>query len=358
MRDYIVGFAASTASARTSVQHRGRRRRGRSRRLGGHDLRRRARRYDGVIVANGHLWDPFVPEYPGRFDGRVLHSGALPQRGRPRGRPRARRRRGQLGLRPRGRRRAGGPRHLRLGAQRARCSSPRRCSAGRARSCRCSARLPVRLQERVTRELIDVALGAPERYGPAGAGDAQPAPQPARRQRPAAALHPPRPRPRRARHRALRRPRRCTSPTAAARAFDTIVYATGFKVTLPFLDPALLQWRDGVPLRVAGMTLPVGARAAVLRRPRRPARAAAAGLLGPGAADRQVPHRGPPARRRASRRAEARIDIPRHEWQRDMDRAHRRADRVLRRAPRAPAPIAPRRDSRPRMSGRLEGRSR
>jgi cation diffusion facilitator CzcD-associated flavoprotein CzcO len=31
--------------------------------------------YDGVIVANGHLWDPFVPDYPGHFDGRVLHSG-------------------------------------------------------------------------------------------------------------------------------------------------------------------------------------------------------------------------------------------------------------------------------------------
>jgi len=33
------------------------------------------RTYDGVIVANGHLWDPFVPDYPGRFEGRTLHSG-------------------------------------------------------------------------------------------------------------------------------------------------------------------------------------------------------------------------------------------------------------------------------------------
>src|SRR5262245_22943650 len=33
------------------------------------------RRYDGVIVANGHLWDPFVPDYPGTFAGHVLHSG-------------------------------------------------------------------------------------------------------------------------------------------------------------------------------------------------------------------------------------------------------------------------------------------
>jgi hypothetical protein len=30
-------------------------------------------------------------------------------------------------------------------------------------------------------------------------------------------------------------------------------------------------------------------------------------------------------------RPEARIDIPRHEWQRDMDRTHRRIDRILKR---------------------------
>ena len=41
--------------------------------------------------------------------------------------------------------------------------------------------------------------------------------------------------------------------------FDTILWATGFNVKLPFLDPALIRWRDGVPLRTAGLTLPVGA---------------------------------------------------------------------------------------------------
>ena len=43
--------------------------------------------------------------------------------------------------------------------------SPRRYTAARARSCRCSARLRVRAQERVTRALIVVAIGRPERYG-------------------------------------------------------------------------------------------------------------------------------------------------------------------------------------------------
>src|SRR5690606_33188957 len=32
------------------------------------------RRYRAVLVANGHLWDPRWPEFPGRFDGLAIHS--------------------------------------------------------------------------------------------------------------------------------------------------------------------------------------------------------------------------------------------------------------------------------------------
>lgn len=32
------------------------------------------RRYRGVVIANGHNWDPRWPNYPGHFDGEVLHS--------------------------------------------------------------------------------------------------------------------------------------------------------------------------------------------------------------------------------------------------------------------------------------------
>ncbi len=32
------------------------------------------RPYRAVIVANGHLWDPRLPEFPGRFDGDAIHS--------------------------------------------------------------------------------------------------------------------------------------------------------------------------------------------------------------------------------------------------------------------------------------------
>jgi len=38
--------------------------------------------------------------------------------------------------------------------------------------------------------------------------------------------------------------------------FDTILWATGFNVSLPFLDKHLLQWQNAVPLRTAGMVLP------------------------------------------------------------------------------------------------------
>jgi dimethylaniline monooxygenase (N-oxide forming) len=34
----------------------------------------KTRRYRAVIVANGHLWDPRWPQFPGAFDGRISHS--------------------------------------------------------------------------------------------------------------------------------------------------------------------------------------------------------------------------------------------------------------------------------------------
>lgn len=32
--------------------------------------------YDGVLVANGHLWDQKVPSFPGEFTGKTIHSGS------------------------------------------------------------------------------------------------------------------------------------------------------------------------------------------------------------------------------------------------------------------------------------------
>lgn len=41
--------------------------------------------------------------------------------------------------------------------------------------------------------------------------------------------------------------------------YESIVWATGFNVALPFLDSGLITWNAGVPLRHAGGILPVGA---------------------------------------------------------------------------------------------------
>src|SRR5262249_10816153 len=124
------------------------------------------------------------------------------------------------------------------------------------------------------------------------------------------------------------------------RTIDTIVYATGFKATVPFLDPALLPRADGVPLRVAGMTVPVGLEGlyfvglAAPRGPQLPVYSAQARLVAKFLSAREATGAALfPALAKGSR-PEARIDIPRHEWQRDMDRTHRRIDRVLRRAAR------------------------
>src|SRR5918999_2329447 len=293
--------------------------------------------YDGVIVANGHLWDRFVPDYPGHFEGHVLHSGQY-------------RNAGDLQ----------GDRVLVVGAGNSGCDlavdaaqagretyvSVRnglvfqpKTLFGRPRSeLPLLGRLPIRLQERVTRGLIEVALGRPERYGlPV------PATRNLHRNRPvvnAQLLH------------FIHHGRVRVAPgierfdgrdvyftDGTSRAFDTIVYATGFKVTLPFLDGERLQWAAGAPLRVAGMTLPVGLERlyfvglAAPRGPQLPVYSAQARLIAKFLTAQERSGIALSALYTRSSRPESRIDIPRHEWQRDMDRTRRRIDRILRRTP-------------------------
>ena len=339
MRDYILGFAArhglgSRIRFGTAVTE--------ARPLGAggwevttSDGERRA--YDGVIVANGHLWDPFVPAYPGEFTGRVLHSG-----------------------RYRTTDDIEGERVLVVGAGNSGCDlavdaaqagrethiSVRnglvfqpKTLYGRPRSeLPLLARLPVRAQERVTRALIDVALGRPERYGlPA------PATRNLHRNRPVVNgqllhfIHHGRVRVAPGIERFDGREVRFTD--GSSREFDTILFATGFRVTLPFLDAEALRWSGGVPLRLAGMTVPVGLERlffvglAAPRGPQLPVYSAQARLVAKllTAQERDGAF-GASALYTGTSRPEARIDVPRHEWQRDMERAHRRIDRVLRRS--------------------------
>jgi len=37
----------------------------------------RTERFDALIVANGHHWDPVTPDVPGQFSGQILHSHAF-----------------------------------------------------------------------------------------------------------------------------------------------------------------------------------------------------------------------------------------------------------------------------------------
>jgi cation diffusion facilitator CzcD-associated flavoprotein CzcO len=339
MRDYILGFAAHHGlgshirfnTAVTSAQPLD------ANGLAGwavttSDGERRV--YDGLIVANGHLWDPFVPDYPGRFEGHVLHSGRYRNVGDMQG-----------------------ERVLVSGAGNSGCDlavdaaqAGRETYAsvrnelvfqpktlyGRPRSeLPLLARLPIRVQEPVTRAVIDVALGPPERYGlPA------PATRNLHRNRPvvnAQLLH------------FVHHGRVRVAPgierfdgydvhftDGTVRAFDTIIYATGFKVTLPFLDRAPLTWANGAPLRVAGMTLPVGLERlyfvglAAPRGAQLPVYSAQARLIAKFLTAQGRASIALSALYTRSSRPESRIDIPRHEWQRDMDRTRRR---ILRRTP-------------------------
>ena len=44
-----------------------------------------------------------------------------------------------------------------------------------------------------------------------------------------------------------------------SKEYDNILWATGFHVSLPFLDDDQITWRSGVPVRYAGGILPEGA---------------------------------------------------------------------------------------------------
>jgi len=214
--------------------------------------------YSGVLVCNGHLRTPNEPSYPGVFTGRQIHSGAY-----------------------RSIDDIEGTRVLTVGAGNSGCDlavdvanarlestiSIRRGQMfqpkavfGRPRAeISWLAKLPVRLNERIARAMSDVVIGPARAY--------RGLPEPATRN-----LNELPPVVNNLLPYWIQHGRIDVAPGIArldgrlvhftdgsSREFDTILWATGFKPTLPFLDERLIRRHDGVPLRTAGLTLPVGA---------------------------------------------------------------------------------------------------
>jgi len=205
------------------------------------------RRYRGVVIANGHNWDPNWPEYPGTFAGRSLHSADYKTPDLLEGR-----------------------RVLVVGAGNSGCDiavesahhaaatfiSTRRGYHFLPKFLRgkpidqCGERLlrwrvPLLLRRLISTAAIRIALGRPDRYGlprpdhrlfeshpiinsqllyEAGHGRIVPKPQ---------------------------IERLCGEQVrfidGSQERIDVIIYATGFRITIPFIDRALLNWKDGRP---------------------------------------------------------------------------------------------------------------
>ncbi len=278
--------------------------------------------FDGVVVANGHLWDPHLPAIPGEFTGKQLHSGEY-------------RNVGDLD----------GERVLIVGAGNSGCDlavdvAQHRLEAdivmrhgvyfqpkmyfGRPRQ-----EVPFlqdfspEEQDLINRLLARVAIGQNSDYP------------------------------------GLPTPEARTLAGGPVTVNDLLLYwihhgrvrVTGFNVRLPFLDDQLITWRDDVPVRYAGGILPEGAEKLYFvgliapRGPQIPIYGVQAKLIArmialhktPGAdialstyfADLQEP--------------ETRIDIVRHVWLEQMADTERLLDALgAAGGARTPAPPAPR----------------
>jgi cation diffusion facilitator CzcD-associated flavoprotein CzcO len=206
-----------------------------------------SRRYRGVVIANGHHWDPKFPEYPGQFSGRTLHSSQYKT-------PDV----------------LDGQRVLVVGAGNSGCDiavesaqhavrtlhSTRRgyhyvpkfilgLPADRAGEYMLRLRLPLWLRRIIALGLVKLAIGMPQDYGLkkpdhrlfeshpiinsqmmyyVGHGDITPKPDVARFD--GQIVH---------------------FTDGTSEPIDVIVYATGFKISFPFIDMKHLNWKDGRP---------------------------------------------------------------------------------------------------------------
>ncbi|MCU1675613.1 MAG: Flavin-containing monooxygenase, partial [Frankiales bacterium] len=210
------------------------------------------RRYDGVVVANGHHWSPRQPSYDGIFAGRQLFAKDYRNLGDV------------------------GDRVLVVGGGNSACDIAVEVGGDPRRTALLSVRrgywllpktllgvpvseldrgwLPVWAQRLVLRVALAVVVGPHERYGLP-----KPDHKPFERHPVVNSQLP----------YALRHGRVVAKPDISrldgtsvhfvdgtSAEVDTIVWATGYDVAFPFVEPDPFAWRDGLPLRHLGMLAP------------------------------------------------------------------------------------------------------
>lgn len=212
-------------------------------------------RYHSVVVANGHLWDPVVPEFEGEFTGKQIHSRNYRHVGDLQG----------SGILVVGSGNSGcdlvaeaafAGKQVTLSMRQGRWFLPK-TMFGVPRGDLFIEQLPASQKEAVLSSLVNVILGNITERG-------LPAPDHAFLEKPptinSLIFH------------LLEHGRVAIAPgieridaktvrftDATAKQIDTIVWATGYRTTFPFLDETIFQWENGVPLRFAGGTMSLGA---------------------------------------------------------------------------------------------------
>jgi thioredoxin reductase len=213
--------------------------------------------YDGVFVANGHLWDQKVPEVPGSFTGKQIHSGSYRNTGEIQGR-----------------------RVLVVGAGNSGCDlavdvaqhrleadivirkgtyfQPKTYFGKPRQEVEFLAQFSPDEQDLINRLLARVSIGEWRDY------PGMPEPEHHTLAEGSTVvndlllywIH-------HGRIRVVPGIERFDGRTVhftdgSARDYDTILWATGFHASLPFIDESLLQRSGGVPLRYAGGIVPAG----------------------------------------------------------------------------------------------------
>ncbi len=205
------------------------------------------RRYAGVVVANGHNWDPRWPEFPGHFDGLAMHSAQYKTADVLRGR-----------------------RVLVVGAGNTGCDIAVEAALHAEQVFHSLRRgyhfipkflfgrpsdvvgekllrlgLPDRVRRFVVRRVLRMTVGDVRKYGLPEPDHELFASHPIiNSQLPYYVAH----------GRVVPKPNvsqlagdRVSFEDGSQEAIDLIVYATGYKISFPFLDHEHLNWRDGRP---------------------------------------------------------------------------------------------------------------